>query len=35
MPIKTFLTRYPRLLREWHPTKNNGLSPEKITHVKE
>ena len=32
MPIKTSLTKYPHLLREWHPTKNKGLSPEKITH---
>jgi len=30
--MKTFLSEYKSLLNEWHPTKNDDLSPERITH---
>lgn len=30
--MKKYLTAYPELLAEWHPTKNNDLNPEKLTH---
>ncbi|MCO0601167.1 zinc-ribbon domain-containing protein [Peribacillus butanolivorans] len=29
---KKYLTDYPHLLREWHPSKNEGLNPQEITH---
>jgi hypothetical protein len=30
--MKKFLTEYPELISEWHPTKNGELKPEEITH---
>lgn len=32
-----FVNKWPKLIEEWHPTKNNDLNPEKFTygsHVK-
>ena len=31
--MKKLLSEYPELLREWHPTKNGELKPEKVTHA--
>ena len=30
--MKKFLSEYPELIKEWHPTKNGELKPEKVTH---
>ena len=30
--MKKFLSEYPELLREWHPTKNGELKPDEVTH---
>ena len=29
--MKKFLSEYPELIKEWHPTKNEDLSPEQFT----
>ena len=29
---KIYLTAYPHLIAEWHPTKNWNLDPAKVTH---
>jgi len=31
--MKHFLSEYPELIKEWHPTKNGELKPEKVTHA--
>ncbi len=28
--VNDFATTYPKLAKEWHPTKNNGLTPEMV-----
>ena len=30
--MKKFLTSYPELVKEWHPTKNGDLTPSNFTH---
>ena len=30
--MKKFLSEYPELLREWHPTKNGELKPDEVSH---
>ena len=30
--MKKFLSEYPELISEWHPTKNGELKPEEFTH---
>jgi len=30
--MKKLLSSYPNLVKEWHPTKNGGLTPEDYTH---
>jgi hypothetical protein len=30
--MKKFLSEYPELLSEWHPTKNGDLKPEEFTY---
>ena len=30
--MKKFLTEYPELIKEWHPTKNGDSRPEEFTH---
>ena len=30
--MKKFLSEYPKLIKEWHPTKNGELKPDKITY---
>jgi hypothetical protein len=30
--MKKFLSEYPELVSEWHPTKNRELKPEEVTH---
>ena len=30
--MKKFLSEYPELIKEWHPTKNGELKPEEFTH---
>ena len=29
--MKKFLSEYPKLIKEWHPTKNGELKPEEFT----
>ena len=31
--MKKFLSEYPELIKEWHPTKNGDLKPEEFTHA--
>ena len=31
--MKKFLSEYPELLREWHPTKNGELKPSEVTYA--
>ena len=30
--MKKFLSTYPKLVKEWHPTKNGELTPSDFTH---
>ena len=30
--MKKFLSEYPELIKEWHPTKNGELKPDEVTH---
>ena len=30
--MKKFLSEYPELIKEWHPTKNGELKPKEFTH---
>ena len=30
--MKKFLSEYPELIKEWHPTKNGELKPEEINY---
>ena len=30
--MKKFLSEYPEIASEWHPTKNGELKPEDFTH---
>ena len=30
--MKKFLSEYPKLIKEWHPTKNGDSRPEEFTH---
>ena len=30
--MKKFLSSYPELVKEWHPTKNDDLTPSNFTH---
>ena len=30
--MKKYLSSYPELVKEWHPTKNGDLKPEDYTH---
>jgi hypothetical protein len=30
--MKKFLSSYPELVKEWHPTKNGDLTPNNFTH---
>ena len=30
--MKKYLSSYPHLVKEWHPTKNGDLNPEELTH---
>ena len=30
--MKKFLSSYPELVKEWHPTKNGDLTPEDFTY---
>ena len=30
--MKKFLSEYPELIKEWHPTKNGDSKPEDFTH---
>jgi len=32
MNMKKFLSEYPELIKEWHPTKNGELNPEEINY---
>ncbi|MFX0051408.1 MAG: zinc-ribbon domain-containing protein [Candidatus Hermodarchaeota archaeon] len=32
MPKKKCLSDFPDLMKEWHPTKNNDLFPDKISY---
>ena len=32
MTVKKYLSEYPELVKEWHPTKNGDLTPEDFTH---
>ena len=32
MNMKKFLSEYPELIKEWHPTKNGELKPDEVTH---
>jgi len=32
MNMKKFLSEYPELIKEWHPTKNGDSKPEDFTH---
>ena len=29
--MKKFLSEYPELIKEWHPTKNGELKPSEVT----
>jgi len=29
--MKKYLSSYPELVKEWHPTKNGNLTPEQVT----
>ena len=30
--VKKYVSEYPHLVREWHPTKNGDLTPDNVTH---
>ena len=30
--MKKYLSSYPELVKEWHPTKNGDLTPRDVTH---
>ena len=30
--MKRYLSSYPELVKEWHPTKNGDLTPKDVTH---
>ena len=30
--MKKYLSSYPHLVKEWHPTKNGDLTPDNLTH---
>ena len=30
--MKKFLSEYPELVSEWHPTKNGELKPDEVSH---
>ena len=30
--MKKYLSSYPELVKEWHPTKNGDLTPKDVTH---
>jgi len=30
--VKKYLSEYPKLASEWHPTKNQDLKPENVTY---
>ena len=33
MTVKKYLSEYPELVKEWHPTKNGNFTPEDFTHA--
>ena len=30
--MKKFLSEYPELIKEWHPTKNGEFEPDEVTY---